>query len=544
VPLCSDAPAGTRGYYAHVERHSTLNAFIGAAIAIVDLSGPVVRQVAPRSDGNDFVARHQDAIAIELSGTCRRKTEDGVCRRPADVLPAHRREEEFEVAESCRDHAAGREAISYAEMSLLLGSCPLTVTGRGQSWKWPGRVPVVRAILYVVPEQPNPYTPGAGDRPRALVGRDVQLALAETVRTQLEARYAANCLVLIGLRGVGKTVLLKEIRDRFTVKSWLAIYVQIRPSVDIDRAFADVALRSGTLLPAKSKLLRSLKKLSQRGGSLQVLGAGVGVGAGTASRGGYEDFRDVLHTLGLAAQADGVGVALIVDELQAMSIAALGALMNMVFELRDDIPLAFIGGGLTYLPSKISKATTSTERLRYEPTEFLFKPDAQRAVVEPALAERVTWDDDALTHVIELAEGYPYFLQLYASETWEAARAIGFVTHITLENVKTAQPQVARQLDNGLYGSRFDKLGPKQREYVFAMEQLLSKKGRAVRSGDVARLMKKNLTEVSPVRDGLIRSGTVHSPAYGDLEFSVPGFAQYLARRRIADAQPDPRVDL
>ena len=102
--------------------------------------------------------------------------------------------------------------------------------------------------------------------------------------------------------------------------------------------------------------------------------------------------------------------------------------------------------------------------------------------------------------------------------------------------MKTAQPQVARQLDNGLYGSRFEKLRPKKREYVFVREQLLSEKGRDVRSGDAARLMNKSPTEVSPVRDGLIRSGTFHSPAHGDLEFSVPGFDRCLARRRIADA--------
>ena len=267
-----------------------------------------------------------------------------------------------------------------------------------------------------------------------------------------------------GLRGVGKTVLLKEVRNRFLTRGWLATYVQIRPSIPVDRAFAEVALRVSGQLTAGARLARALKSLAKRGGGLQVMGQGATIGAAGGSVDGYRELTEILGKLGQAAREDGVGVALIIDELQALKNAPLGDLMNTVFTLRDEIPLAFVGCGLPYLPAKISKATTSTERLRYEPTDFLVELDARRAVVEPARADGVDWDNTALDRVVELAQGYPYFLQLYASEAWTAANERGEFSLITPDDVRAAVPAVGRQLDIGLYGSRFGKLGPNQRE--------------------------------------------------------------------------------
>ena len=383
-------------------------------------------------------------------------------------------------------------------------------------------------------DRPNPYTPGAGDRPRALVGRDSQLALAETVRRQLEAGYSANCLIFVGLRGVGKTVLLKEVRDRFVANEWLAVYLQIRPTVSVQRAFADVAITSAEQLKAGSRLRRTLKKLAEQGGGLQLMGQGISVGAGSTPD-SYTDLRDVLRTLCAAAKKDGKGIALIVDELQSLKVKLLSELMHLVFELRDDLPLAFIGGGLTYLPSRISKATTSTERLRYEPTDFLARPDAREAVAAPAREQGVQWDKPALERVVSIAGGYPYFLQLYAYEAWEAARRRGAFVRITTKDVQAGIPEVERQLNTGLYGARFDKLGTLQREYVIAIARLmtadLKKPRHRVRSSDVAQALGKSAQDCSPVREGLIHSGLIHSPSHGDLEFSVPGFREYVIRR-------------
>jgi hypothetical protein len=267
---------------------------------------------------------------------------------------------------------------------------------------------------------PNPYTPGAGDRPRALVGRAEQLALAETVRTQLESGYAANSLVYVGLRGVGKTVLLKEVGDRFQRAGWYAPYIEVRRNVGVDVAFAQVADRLAQSLSIGGRLKRRLSELQRRGGALQALGSGGTIGPGRSTD-AYVNLQKVLETLAEAAREDGTGVALMVDELQTLGKASLASFVHLVQDLRDRLPFAFIGAGLPYLPGYIAKAATYAERFRYEPTDYLPVRDARVGVLEPALAEGVNWAADALDEVVRLAGGYPYFLQLYASEAWESA---------------------------------------------------------------------------------------------------------------------------
>jgi ribosomal protein S16 len=379
--------------------------------------------------------------------------------------------------------------------------------------------------------QPNPYTPGAGDRPRSLVGRSDQLALAESVRSQLESGYAANSLVYVGLRGVGKTVLLKEIADRLARAGWYAPYLELRRGLAVDTALGAVADRFATHLRPGAKLTRRVRQLLRRGGGLQVLGSGANL---TSNRPvpTYDDLATVLATLGEAAREDGLGVALIVDELQAISLASLGALVHVAQDLRDRLPFAFIGAGLPHLPSYIAKAATYTERFRYEPTDNLHDQEARAAVVEPAAAEAVGWDDDALAKVAAVAGGYPYFLQLYAFEAWEAAARAGAIQAITLADVVAAEPVAQRQIEAGIYGVRFEGATEAERTYLFAMSDLMDAEGDRVRSGEVARVLNRELSAVSPTRDALIRKGIVHAPEHGLLAFSIPGFQQYIVRRR------------
>ena len=207
-----------------------------------------------------------------------------------------------------------------------------------------------------------------------------------------------------------------------------------------------------------------------------------------------------------AAGDDGVGLALIVDELQALSKQALGDLVQIILDLRDRVALGFIGGGLPYLPSYIAKVTTSTERFRYEPTDFLVNKDARRAVVDPAVQENVEWDEDALEEVVALADGYPELLQLYASETWEFATAPQVVRRITAAHVAGGKPVADRQIERGMYESRYEQLRPTQLQYVNAMVDLLDEipgSGPWVRSGDVAKELGRGLSQVSPTRDSL-----------------------------------------
>lgn len=384
------------------------------------------------------------------------------------------------------------------------------------------------------PLRPNPYTPGAGDRPRALVGRSDQLALAESVRTQLESGYSANSLVYVGLRGVGKTVLLKEISDRLAHAGWYAPYLELRRGLAVDVALAGVAERFAGQLRPGAKLTRRVGQFLRRGGGLQVLGSGGTVGAGRSVP-AYDDLARVLTSLGEAARDDGLGVALIVDELQAISLASLGALVHVVQDLRDRLPFAFIGAGLPHLPSYIARAATYTERFRYEATDNLHEGEARAAVVEPAVEEGVTWADDALAKVVAVADGYPYFLQLYAFEAWEVAARAGAIETITLGDVEAAEPYAQRQIETGIYGARFEGATESERRYMFAMSELMDAEGGRVRSGDVARALNRELSAVSPTRDALIRKGLVHAPDHGLVAFSIPGFRQYVINRSDED---------
>ena len=378
--------------------------------------------------------------------------------------------------------------------------------------------------------RPNPYTPGAGDRPRALVGRSDQLALAESLRNQLEAGYSANSLMYVGLRGVGKTVLLKEIADRLARAGWYAPYLELRRGLAVDAALGAVADRFAAQLPPGAKLTRRVRQLLRRGGGLQVLGNGANLGGGRPVP-DYDDLANVLATLAEAAHDDGLGVALVVDELQSVSLASLGALVHVAQDLRDRLPFAFIGAGLPHLPTYIAKAATYTERFRYEPTDKLHDHEARAAVLEPAAAEAVGWDEDALTKVVSTAAGYPYFLQLYAFEAWEVAARAGAVQTVGLADVHAAEPVVQRQIEAGIYGARFEGVTEAERNYLFAMSDCMGGGGDRVRSGDVARALNRELSAVSPTRDALIRKGIVHAPEHGWLAFSIPGFQDYVSER-------------
>ena len=205
----------------------------------------------------------------------------------------------------------------------------------------------------------------------------------------------------------------------------------------------------------------------------------------------------MLASLAEAARDDGLGVALVVDELQSVSLSSLGALVHVAQDLRDRLPFAFIGAGLPHLPSYIAKAATYTERFRYEPTDNLHRREAVAAVREPAAAEGVAWDGRAVTRVVDAAAGYPYFLQLYAYEAWESAARSGRVGIVGLADVAAGEPVARRQIEAGIYSARFEGATESERNYLFAMADLMAD-GDQVRSGEVARQLDRALSAVSP----------------------------------------------
>ena len=302
--------------------------------------------------------------------------------------------------------------------------------------------------------RPNPYTPGAGDRPRALVGRSDQLALAESVRSQLEAGYSANSLMYVGLRGVGKTVLLKEIADRLARAGWYAPYLELRRGLAVDVALGAVADRFASGLPPGAKLARV------------VYGSCCGVGV--ASK--YSVVVPASAVAGLRListtsqrcsppsprqAADGLGVALIVDELQSVSLASLGALVHVAQNLRDRLPFAFIGAGLPHLATYIAKAATYTERFRYQPTDNLHDQEAQAALLEPAAAEGVGWDEALWRRWSAPLLGTRTSSSSTRSKPGMSPGAPAQLRQSSWRMWRRLSPVVQRQIEAGMYWSSF-----------------------------------------------------------------------------------------
>ncbi len=390
----------------------------------------------------------------------------------------------------------------------------------------------------------NPYSPGAGTRPPVLAGRAGQLALVRSIADQVEVGREANPLIYTGLRGMGKTALLKEALDELRRRGWLAGYYEVRRDVDPGAAVASIVDDGARL--ADGGIRKALKDGIHRIGQAKLAIGAAGVSleimpadsAGAAASDPYPALLTLLRDLGESARKTDTGVALLVDELQVFRKRDLAVLIQALSAVKE-LPVVLIGAGLPYLPSEMSKANTYAERFRYESVDSLRESDIRLAVTEPAKKAGVTWEDAAVNRVVELSAGYPYFVQLYASETWEAADD---AADITANDIDAALVPVQRQLDTGLYAARYERLSETERAYVHAMVRTmdlersetpfdLRLQPERVGSGDVAANLGKSINAVAPTRDRVIRKGVIHSPQFGLLEFSVPGFATYVSRR-------------
>jgi hypothetical protein len=341
--------------------------------------------------------------------------------------------------------------------------------------------------------------------------------------------------VLTGMRGVGKTVLLRHVVHQLRRKGWLCGYVEVRRDVDVGVALATVVVEGSHLLPAGTRFRRALGKLSASICSATLSGrpdgtVSLSVEKGTDSgKDPYSECVRLFRDLAAGAREAGVGVALCVDEIQDFGRAdATTLLQSLEADQDEDSRVLLLGAGLPHTPGVLARARTYAERFRYEPLDDLARSEAIRAVTEPADELGVRWEPDAVERLVEVAKGYPYFLQLYASEAWAAASGRPAIRVADLER---AEERVLRLLDNGLYAARYQRASAGERAYLEAMASLMEPEGR-VGSGAVAAALGKSLGDLAPVRDRLIRKGVIHSPATGVLVFSVPGFADYVRRRR------------
>ncbi len=382
----------------------------------------------------------------------------------------------------------------------------------------------------------NPFSPGAGSPPPELVGRDDILARAKILLGRVKQNRSEKSLLLVGLRGVGKTVLLNKIED-FTKDNG---YYTIMLEAHEDKPLAAL------LMPHLRKLLFELDRMAnfsqkvKRGlGVLKSFVGGVKVKVsdvefgldieperGTADSGDLEaDLSNLFIAIAEAAKDRKTVVALLIDEIQYLSEKELGALIMAMHKMQQlQLPLILIGAGLPILTRLAGESKSYAERLFDFPSIGpLSSSDAYKALHDPVRDAGVEFADEAVKMIIQLTKGYPYFIQEWGYQSWNHAKN----SRITKSDVKEATVKVIKRLDENFFRVRFDRLTPREKLYLRAMAYLGPD---AHRSGDIADALGVKINSLGPMRAKLINKGMIYSPTYGEMAFTVPLFDEFMCR--------------
>ena len=382
----------------------------------------------------------------------------------------------------------------------------------------------------------NPYSPGAGAPPPELAGRD---ELRERVRITLERirlGRPSKSVLMVGLRGVGKTVLL----DRFARDAEPSGLHTMRIEAPEGRSLPGILapelrkalIRLSRVEQARGLARRALQGLAGFVGALKVHYADIRVGLdfepepGLADAGDLEhDLQSLLEAAGAAAQAAGTALVLFIDELQYVPETELAALITALHRVSQrQLPIVLVGAGLPQLRGRTGKARSYAERLfDFPEVGSLPADDARSALAKPARAEDVEFDADALDRIVQKTGGYPYFLQEWGKHVWDVATE----SPITLMDVESASESAVASLDESFFRVRFDRLTPSEKRYLRAMAELGAGPHR---SGDIADVLDRKVTSLGPVRSKLIEKGMVWSPSHGDTAFTVPLFDEFMRR--------------
>jgi hypothetical protein len=378
----------------------------------------------------------------------------------------------------------------------------------------------------------NPFRPGAGTSPPALVGRDELIdKYSVAVRRTLAGRPGKSVMP-IGLRGVGKTVLLNRFHKMAQDEGLTVGFIEAPESGDFKRLLATrlrstlLGLDEGSVSRAVKRALGTLKSFTYSlpdGGSISL---NVDAIVGSADSGVLaEDTTDLLVAIGEAARDRETGLLLAIDEVQYLAAEELAALISAIHRtVQLSLPVMLVGAGLPQLPGLAGNAKSYAERLFDFPhIGSLDDTDARAVLVLPAEAQGVMLTDEALDMLLNVTQGYPYFLQEWGYHVWNAAPK----SPITLDDVRTVAPDVQRQLDQNFFLVRMDRVTPAERHYLGAMAEL---GGGPHRSGDIATRLGVKVESVAPRRSALIQKGMVYSPAHGDTAFTVPMFDDFLRR--------------
>lgn len=382
----------------------------------------------------------------------------------------------------------------------------------------------------------NPFSPGAGTPPPELAGRN---ELRESLRIALErARLGrpAKSAMLVGLRGVGKTVLLDRIREDAEAAGIHTVRIEAPEGRSLPALIApqlrQALLRLSQVEAAKVYAVRGLRALAGFASKLKVTFHDIEVGfdyppePGLADNGDLEhDLQALFEQVGLAAKSAGTALAIFIDEIQYVEEAQLAALITAMHRTEQRrLPVVLIGAGLPQLRGQMGNAKSYAERLFDFPMIGPLAPEAARqAIQKPIENEGVKILERALEKIEEVTRGYAYFLQQWGSHTWRAAQE----SPIDIDAVDTASLTVIAALDESFFRVRFDRLTPKEKKYLRAMAELGPGPHR---SGDIAACFSAEVSSLAPTRSSLITKGMVWSPNHGDTAFTVPMFDEFMKR--------------
>ncbi|NIJ15040.1 hypothetical protein FHU38_005448 [Saccharomonospora amisosensis] len=390
----------------------------------------------------------------------------------------------------------------------------------------------------------NPFAPGAGQRPPELAGRERELQAFEVVLERVARGRPERSLVLTGLRGVGKTVLLGELRSMAVRRGWGAGKVEARPdaalrrplSAALHRAIRDLAVKHRA--PDRvDEVLAVLKAFALKANHSDAKlrdrwqpGIDVPAASGRADSGDIEiDLVELFTDVAELAADVGTGVAVLIDEIQDLMPADVSALCAACHELsQSGAPLVVVGAGLPHVPTVLSASKSYSERLfRYTRIDRLDRADADRAVVTPVEREDAEISPNALDALFAASGGYPYFIQAYGKAAWDAAPS----NPITEDDVNLAAPEAQSELAVGFFGARYERATPAEREYLRAIAELTQGRDESAGTSDVAVYLGRKPSSLSPARDSLMKKGLVYSAERGHIAFTVPHFGNYLLGR-------------
>lgn len=382
----------------------------------------------------------------------------------------------------------------------------------------------------------NPYSPGAGAQPPELAGRQDILEAARIALGRSQLGRSSKSLLMVGLRGVGKTVLLERIRKHAEADGIYTLWIEHVENRSLPSKLVPqlrlALIKLSMQARATDLMRRAFSALAGFANSLKIKFQDIEVGLdyplepGLANCGDLEsDLSDLLEIVGLAAQAEGACIAIFLDEMQYVAENELAALISALHRSSQrQLPVIMFGAGLPQLRGRMGDAKSYAERLFSFPIiDQLSTEDAKLAISKPAKAEGISIREDALDLVVEQTRCYPYFLQEWGKYIWDVSES----SPITRTHVEIASVLAIADLDESFFRVRFDRLTPTERKYLRAMAEL----GEGPhRSGEIATLLRRRVQALGPTRAQLISKGMLWSPSHGDNAFTVPLFDQFMLR--------------